>query len=102
MGQYCSIWQTAGLQSSCWRGCEERMAEMCGIAGWSAPAHPRLGGNLVRRWSSTAQYERRLGSNRAAGGDARSDGQRCVASLTGLCPRARDSPEIWFAELRRL
>ena len=36
--QYCSIWWMVGLQSSCWRGREERRAEMCGIAGWAAPA----------------------------------------------------------------
>ena len=48
MEQYCSIWRTTGLQSSCWRGCEERRAEMCSIAGWAVPTHPQFSGDLVR------------------------------------------------------
>jgi hypothetical protein len=47
--QYCSIWRMAGLQSSYWRGCEERRAEMCDVHGWAAPTHPRFVGDLVRR-----------------------------------------------------
>ena len=48
-------------------------------------------------WGSTAQSGRRLGSNRAAGGDARSEWRRCAVSLVGLRPRTRDSAGIWSA-----
>ena len=48
MEQYCSIWRTAGLQSSCWRGCEEQRTEMHGVTGWAALAYPRFGRDLVR------------------------------------------------------
>jgi len=51
----------------------------------------------VEQTSSTAQSSGWLGSNRAVGGDAKSDRETYVASLAGLRSRTRDTAGIWSA-----